>query len=189
MQMSRHSQLRNAVCVDLCTVWKKDCASRHAALVSGMKFRVRSKKTHWERDFYAIIMFQRKHNFAESRSSRRSLPVCSDPFFHFLFCSLFSLSDEKKISVHRIAIFYFKNFKALVTICHLLLDHIVLRSSIFSRCSSFENIWGVLIQDSFVRILFLSQRSSCRIFPYWWNTCLDPERNGSESCTISIGSS
>jgi len=32
MQMSRHSQLRNAVCADLCTVWKKDCASRHAAL-------------------------------------------------------------------------------------------------------------------------------------------------------------
>lgn len=31
MQMSRHSQLRNAARPDLCAVWKKDCATRHAA--------------------------------------------------------------------------------------------------------------------------------------------------------------
>lgn len=80
---------RNAVCTDLYLPWKKNCATRYAAArVSGMKFRVRpAKETHWGRDFYGVITFQRKRNFAESQSSRQRYLVGS----LFFFCSLFLL--------------------------------------------------------------------------------------------------
>ena len=99
--------------------------------VSGMKFRVRPKKTHWERDFYAVITFQRKRNFTESRSSRQSSPARSSPFFfHFLFCSISSPMKKYRCIessfFNRILKWHFSLF---VTVCHLFLD----------RCFTFVN--------------------------------------------------
>lgn len=83
---------RNAVCTDLYPSWKKNCATRYAAArVSGMKFRVRpAKETHWWRDFYGVITFQRKRNFTESQSSRQRCLAGS-----FLFRSFFPSSSPR----------------------------------------------------------------------------------------------
>lgn len=63
--------------------------------MSEIKFRV-EKKAHWGRDFYGVITFQRKRNFAESRNSCRRLSPGFTVIHFFFPVSLFFLSSFNK---------------------------------------------------------------------------------------------
>lgn len=126
----------------------------------GWNFEFARRRRIERRDFYAVIRFQRKRNFAETRSSRQDSPG-SQRFLFFppiFFSAVASLRRKKK------------NIGALNN--HFLIEFLDGRSSLFyqylsfvSCCFTFVNLSRRMlefrkylrhadIQDSFVRVLF-----------------------------------
>lgn len=155
MQISHYSRLR---CRTQCHLQLsirpgKRTATRYAAArVSGMKFRVRpAKKTHWGRDFYGVITFQRKRNFAESQSSRQRLPRLFAFFSHPL--SLLSAYDKNTDASDRHLPFLTFQINAFVIFLWLLF---YVYHFFFTReWLKFGNVWGLPdLRQHFVRVFF-----------------------------------